>query len=623
MTTAAPNAASQQGAGTIDWEDLLMAIDDGKVVPVVGRDLLVVPDAEGPALVYRRLALGLADALSVPREDLPAEPEIEDVAHRFLASRRGEWDALYTRLRALLDKLPRVVPDPLRKLATITPISLYVSTTFDDLLARALAGAGRVVDPRHYRPREELLDLPAAMAARAAPASDRAMVFHVLGRPSTDPGSFAVTEEDTLEFVHELQAKLDPAEGELKNLGLLLQRRHLLFLGCDFPDWLMRFFIRTLRGERFHTERPTSRARVADRRAPRESRLVTFLEQYGTHVYQGNPVDFVDELSRRWAERHAAARAQLPARGAAPDTTLVLLGCAAEDRPAAQAVADKLAQWSIGCAILPLRGGDDVALRARLADASAYVAFLSDGALGPAPERDEALLATFRAVDARNRTGDRGPLSTLAITLDDAAVKKHRAQRTWGEWMRLARRLHRPSADDVAWRIADGLFDARRLGGRLPVRVYLGYADVDRPWREQLETHLASAVARSTWISVWHRDLIASGGDVKQWEAEVDRADVVVLLVSVKLLVDRVDEIDRALARWQEAKAAVIPVLVRSCEWQETLGALAPLPADQTYIAAARDPDAAFREVVQALLLATFDFVLGAPGSAFGRVSKP
>jgi hypothetical protein len=244
------------------------------------------------------------------------------------------------------------------------------------------------------------------------------------------------------------------------------------------------------------------------------------------------------------------------------------------------------------------------------------VAFLSDRALGAAPDRDDDLLAAFRRVDARAKAADRGPIATIALTLDDAAAKKHRAQRTWGEWLRLGRRLHKPTADDVAWRIAEGLLDARKLGLRAPLRLHVVYADVDRPWREQFERHLGTALARSTWLAVWHRGLTPPGAPADAWQAEIARADVVALLVSVNLLTERLDEIDRAMALYQDRKAAVVPVLVRSCEWQETLGALSPLPADQTYIMGHPDPDSAFRDVVQALLAATFDFVLGRPEGA-------
>lgn len=602
MTTAGP-ALTLRASPTIDWEDLLIAIDDRKVVPVIGRDLLVVPGQSGPSLLHHELARKLADALGVPPEALPPEPELEDVAHRFLSLRRAEWDTLYSRLRAILEKMAPPIPEPLAKLAAIEPLSLFVSTTFDDLLERALAAAGRAVESRHYRPREELVDLPRG-------ALPETFVFHLLGRPSTDPGSYAVTDDDTLEFVRELMNKLDPTQGELKHLGLTLSRKHLLFLGCGFPDWLMRFFMRTLRGERFHTDRPQSRARVADGRAPRQAELVMFLEQYGTHVWAGSPVAFVDELSRRWAARHAEPSLS-PARTTHTGPALVVVAAAPEDQRTAEAIADKLGQWGIGATTVSLRDGGGPALTAALDSAAAFVALLSERALASGPERDDPILAAFRAVDARVRTTERGPLSRLVITLDDAAARKHRAQRNWGEWLRLARRLHKPSIDDVAWRAAEALLDARKLGVRLPIRAYVAFADADRAAREQLEGHLDSALGKSIWLSLWHRGRALPGEALDAWQGELARADVVVLMVSVSLLTERRDEVERALARYEAEKVLVVPVLVRSCDWVDTLGALSPLPVDQSFIAGSRDPDAAFREVVQALLLAAFEQVLG------------
>ena len=611
MTTAAP-ALTFQATPTIDWEDLLIAIDDRKVVPVIGRDLLVVPGKDGPSLLHRELARPLAEALGVSLVDLPPEPEIEDVARQFLRQPPVELDRLYVHLRAVLSRFPRAIPAPLAQLAAIAPLSLFVSTTFDDLLELALADAGRAVIDRHYRPREELFDLPAALAAPRAPQGGETHAYHLFGRPSTDTGSCALTDEDTLEFVRELMSKLDPAQGELKNLGLCLSRRHLLFLGCAMPDWLLRFFVRTVRGERFHAERPQSRARVADRRAARDAVLVTFLQQYGTRVYAGDPVEFVAELSRRWNERHAAGQAPRSAPRAAPKgAPAAILAALPEDRATAQAVADRLAQWSIGSVIVPFRSASDTTLRERLDAAGAYAAFLSDRALGAGPEPSDPLLAEWRAVDARSRAADRGALSTFVVTLDDASAKKHRAQRNWGEWLRLARRLHRPAPDDVAWRIAEALLDAQRLGVRLPIRLYVGFADADRAHREQLDSHLASAVGRSIWLSTWHRGKIGAGSARDVWEAEIEGADVIALLVSVSLLTERRDEVERAIALYESRRACVVPILVRSCDWLDTLGALSPLPADQSFIATARDPDAAFREVVQALLFTAFESVLG------------
>ena len=47
-----------------------------------------------------------------------------------------------------------------------------------------------------------------------------------------------------LEYIHRLQARPP------KNLCDALRDHHLLFIGNAFSDWLARFFVRTVRGDR-------------------------------------------------------------------------------------------------------------------------------------------------------------------------------------------------------------------------------------------------------------------------------------------------------------------------------------------------------------------------------------
>jgi hypothetical protein len=61
------------------WEDLILALEEGQVVPIIGRDLLTV-EYEGkpyPAAPSRRREVG-AD-LKVPTDKLPATFDTNDV----------------------------------------------------------------------------------------------------------------------------------------------------------------------------------------------------------------------------------------------------------------------------------------------------------------------------------------------------------------------------------------------------------------------------------------------------------------------------------------------------------------------------------------------------------------
>ncbi len=340
-----------------DWEGLLFSIAEGRVVPIVGRDLLVLPDPErGEVLLEHELAQRLAGKLR-SRESLLAlggldtrPPSLHDVAFRFIHDHPQDKDKVYSRLSAVYRELAPPVPEPLRQLAEIRPLQLFVSTTFDDLMARALEEVrGGEVKRLCYSPFQSTQtsqDLPSTdLSPDGAPT-----VYRIFGRVTAAP-DYAVTDEDMLEFICKLQA----ATEELRNLFDVLGERQLLFLGCGFPDWLARFFIRTIKHQRFSVV--AERARVADERVLAENNLVVFLQYYRTDVYGAGAVEFVKALHDRWIEAHGASigteerrdtgealRALPPGLGKD-----VFLSYARDDVDAVRRLRDALAEQGVQC----------------------------------------------------------------------------------------------------------------------------------------------------------------------------------------------------------------------------------------------------------------------------------
>ncbi|MEE8525953.1 MAG: toll/interleukin-1 receptor domain-containing protein [Thermoanaerobaculia bacterium] len=362
--------------GLFDWEELLIYIEDRRVIPVVGRGLLWLPgevSESGEEILFERhLAERLAAAFRIPRDQLSDQPDLNEVALRL--DRGGARRRIYPRIlsivRELLKRQPPPIPAALEKLAGIADFRLFVSTTFDPLLAMALDEVRFQGEKRTrslaYSFHSEIADLPEDAESSQG---EETWVYQILGEVSSVVSDYAVTDEDTLEFLQRLQTARRPAR-----LFDAFRDNHLLFLGCGFPDWLCRFFIRTIANERLREGRATSQI-IVDRQNLENQPLATFLLDCDSYLYPaGDVVEFVTELSRRWQERQPAVE-EGPARTASPagvaaermESGAVFLSYASQDREAA--VAMKQALESAGVEVWfdrkDLQAGDSWRLQLR------------------------------------------------------------------------------------------------------------------------------------------------------------------------------------------------------------------------------------------------------------------
>jgi hypothetical protein len=319
------------------WDDLLSFIDEKRVIPIVGPELLQVQTADGPKLLYEWLAERLAVKLNVDARELPRPLTLNDVVCQFLAS-RGRREEAYVRLRGILRDANFEPPPALRRLAAITDFDLYVSTTFDAMLETAInlerfGGTGST-DIVSYAP-NRVVDLPSERDRLQRP-----VVYHLFGRLSSSP-TYVISDEDLLEFICALQNEhLAP-----EKLFHELEHNHLLFIGSNFSNWLARLFLRMAKRQRLSDPRDVGEV-LADNTTDQDERLMMFLQQVSlrTRVYHG-AARFVDELYTRWSARRAPARTEpgpaplrfMPPAREMPDNA-VFISYAREDLPAVQRI---------------------------------------------------------------------------------------------------------------------------------------------------------------------------------------------------------------------------------------------------------------------------------------------
>jgi len=291
------------------WEDLLSFIEERRVIPIVGPELLQVATERGPRLLYDWLAEKLAGRLNVDVSSLPEPYTLNDVVCWFLAA-RGRREEAYVRLRGILKEANFQPPQALRRLAAITDLDLFVSTTFDSLLESAINaerfGGTPTTEVLSYAP-NRVVDLSAEREHLQRP-----VVYHLFGRLSASP-TYVISDEDLLEFICALQSEhLAP-----EKLFHELEHNHLLFIGSNFTNWLARLFLRMAKRQRLSDPRDVGEV-LADDTTSQDERLMSFLQQVSvrTRIYMGAE-KFVDELHARWQARRkpaAAAASAAPAR---------------------------------------------------------------------------------------------------------------------------------------------------------------------------------------------------------------------------------------------------------------------------------------------------------------------
>jgi len=317
------------------WDDLLSFIEERRVIPIVGPELLMIPSERGPRLLYDWAAEKLVARLNVNAAHLPQPYTLNDVVCLFLAG-RGRREEAYVRLRSIVKDADLPPPAALRQLAAITDFDLFVSTTADSLLESAINlerfGGVPTAEVLSYAP-NRVVDLPVERDRLQRP-----LVYHLFGKLSASP-TYVISDEDLLEFICALQSEhLVP-----EKLFYELEHSHLLFIGSNFTNWLARLFLRMAKRQRLSDPRDVGEV-LADSHTSQDDRLVSFLQQVSvrTRIYAGAE-RFVEELSRRWqARRKPAAAAAAPARFLPPAREMpdnaVFISYAREDLAAVQQI---------------------------------------------------------------------------------------------------------------------------------------------------------------------------------------------------------------------------------------------------------------------------------------------
>ncbi|MFG6075668.1 toll/interleukin-1 receptor domain-containing protein [Erwinia sp. OPT-41] len=137
--------------------------------------------------------------------------------------------------------------------------------------------------------------------------------------------------------------------------------------------------------------------------------------------------------------------------------------------------------------------------------------------------------------------------------------------------------------------------------------IFVSYSHKDEQFREELEVHLAM-LKREGSIDVWHDRRIVAGSQIDSTiDVELERSDIVLLLISPDFLASSYCfdvEVQRAMQLRDQGKCEVIPVILRPCDWQSAnapFSKLLAVPKDGMPVSKWPDKDDVFLDIVKQL----------------------
>lgn len=279
------------------WNQLLKIINKGHVIPVVGEDMLYLSEQVDENL-YKQLARRYAEYSGIELSNHQSF-DLSSTVRSHPEFRNNPYD-VYQEIGEEYELWDPEIPKELLQLAKISHFNLFVSTTFDNLLERAINQerfeGQKLTRVLSYSPK----DIPSDYQVSEALSSGKPVIFQLFGNYK-NPLQFALTEGDKVEYMHALQS----TEYCPKRMLAELQDRPLLLLGNNFPDWMTRSFLRMARKTPLD-HRDVPKQYFADAITAKSSNLKSYLSSFTTNtevIEDQTPAKFTEELVKRWDEQ--------------------------------------------------------------------------------------------------------------------------------------------------------------------------------------------------------------------------------------------------------------------------------------------------------------------------------
>lgn len=281
------------------WEELINQIEEGRVIPVIGPDLLTEqPDGRN---LHQCLVDGLARWGEVTSSPKSFSQLLYDRSFQTTMTKsKLNRDTIYWMIDSQVKKM-RVTPHPLlKRLLNTKRFPFVITTSFTPVVEdcmKAIYGAESVRSLQFNN------DSQRSMRVGFGDIQNEQemmvpTVFYMFGKVSSEPHRYVVTDMDMLEFCRTWMSGL----GIPRNLSESLGKRYLLFLGGSYNDWLFRFIWFSMRRSSLERRQNASMFVVPENKSAEEDSFEDFLDRLETFT-QHDPDHVIREIETRLASR--------------------------------------------------------------------------------------------------------------------------------------------------------------------------------------------------------------------------------------------------------------------------------------------------------------------------------
>lgn len=274
-----------------DWDELLEYISERTLTPILGQEVYKFTENDTLTPLDTYITNQLLQAYTVT--DYSGTSLTNAVNHLVMEKKFKQMDVI-RRLKSIVKDVNFELP-LLDKFLSIEALSYYINTTvYNNILEKKIA------DLRKKAPSSINFSInePFSDSENIDKLSEP-FVFNVFGSllNTVDP---ALSEDDMLEYASYYREKMNG----VTNIVNALKNKNLLFIGCAFPDWMIRFVLRLLSNEPLH-DWGTKRTIIIinDRSAFREKQNEV-LKNYEVVTYDGDTNEFITELHQQWKQKN-------------------------------------------------------------------------------------------------------------------------------------------------------------------------------------------------------------------------------------------------------------------------------------------------------------------------------